>query len=395
MKALKIIGLIILGFLLFTSLSVFGLAFTLNSTVLNSSFLPHELDRLNVAGLTEEMLNKSESGLSPEVHDAVIRAVRNLEPQVKTQIRAANSQVYAYLLGREADIDMHRVLKDTILSKTFVTSLLNEADTLTLVRRELRNELADLIPSDQLQLAIYLDQAMPSLDPWLKEQVDVVTGPVIDYLLGDSQTLQISIPLEPMKSTLRAGLKNAFLSSPPPELASATPEQLDELFNQYYQAFAAQIPTSAEVDPSTLGIGPSTSWAQSLADLEKGLADTRTIIGYFRLYFVLLIVFIVLLIAGIILVHREVKGAARDLGIIFLIVGALEFLEFMIGRYIVNASLATADLPAALGSWLPGLYSDFFRPMIIFSVVLAVIGIGLIVSSIIYRRQPVQGEPPA
>ena len=393
MKILKILGLIVLGFLLFISLSVFGLAFTINSTILNSSFLLHELDRLNVAGLTEEMLNKSESDLSPEVHDAVIRAVRNLEPQVKTQIRAANSQVYAYLMGREADIDIHRVLKDTILSKTFVTSLLNEADTLTLVRQELRNGLAGLIPSDQQQLIVYLDQAMPSLDPWLKEQIDVVTGPVIDYLLGDSQNLQISISLEPMKSTLRASLRNAFLGSPPPELAGATSEQLDEFFNQYYQEFAARISTSATVDTSTLGINTSTSWAQSLTDFENGLANTRTIIGYFRLYFKLLIVFIVLLIAGIILVHREVKGAARDLGIILLIVGALELLEFLIGWYIVNTSLSTADLPAAVVDWLPGLYMDLSRPMIIFSLVSAVIGVGLIILSIIYRKRPVQGEP--
>jgi hypothetical protein len=394
MKALKIIGLIILGFLLFVSLSVFGLAFTLNSTILNTNFFPNELDRLNVASLSEEVLNTSDQSISPEIHDAIIRAIKNLEPQVKAHMRAANTEIYVYVLGQKTDIDMHQVLKDTVLKKDFVKSLLIEADTLTLVRDQLRNELADMVPSDQPQLINYLDQAMPSLDPWLKEQIDVVTSPVIDYLVGDSQNLQVSISLEPMKTTLKSSLRNAFLNSPPPELAGASQAQLDLIFNQYYQAFADQIPEYADIDPSTVGINDTNSWTQSLTDFEDGLTSIRTVVGYFRLVFILLIVFIVLVISGIILIHREVKGAARDLGIIFLTVGLIEFLEFMIGKYIVNSSLTMADIPTALATWLPGLYADLFRPLEIFSMVLLIGGAGLIVLSILYRRHPVQAGPP-
>jgi len=47
-----------LSFLLFLSLSVFGLAFAMNRTVLNPDFVISELDRLDVSSLAEEVLRE-------------------------------------------------------------------------------------------------------------------------------------------------------------------------------------------------------------------------------------------------------------------------------------------------------------------------------------------------
>lgn len=395
MKALKILGLIVLGFLLVTSLSAFGAALTAGRTVLNPAFLPNQLDRLPVAALMEETLQSSDSGLSADMNDTVVRTVKSLEPQIKKQVMAANSQVYAYLLNRQPDIDLHQVLKDTLLQKEFVVSLLQEADVLSLIRRNLRDELAGLIPAGQQQLVVYLDRAMPSLDPWLKEQVNTAAGPVIDYLLGDTSTLNVTIPLEQMKPTLRSSLKEAFLAAPPPELAGATQEQLETVFDEYYQELAAQIPAATVIDRSSLGLETSPSWAQSFTDAESALAEARTIIGYFRTGFILLAVFILLLIAGIILIYREVKGAARELGIIFLTYGLLEYLILIIGKFSFNTVANSADLPAALQDWLPGFFAAVFRPLEIFSIVMAVLGLALIVLSVVYRRRPAQPVPPA
>ena len=384
MKALKVIALVVLSFCLFMSLAAFGLAFTLNSTLLNKNFVPREVDRLEMGPLLSQTVERATTDLPPDVRDAVIRTAIKLEPQVKEQFRAANDKIYAYLLGRTASIDLGRVLKDTVLNKEFIASITSEPEVLTLARKSLRDELADLIPAGQTQLLTYLDQAMPSLDPWLKQQISLVSGPVVDYLVGDSQRLSLSISLSEMKTILRAAVRTAFMRSPPSQLAGATPAQLEAVFSQYYEVFAAQIPANATVDPETLGLSPTTSMAESLSDAESGLATARTWIGRFRLYYLLLIVAILVFALGIVLIHREVKGATRDLGVVLLTYGFLEFTGILLGGYILS-NLDFSSTPAVLQAWLPGLYWDVFRPLVILSAVLAVVGLVMVIFSAVYR----------
>ena len=390
MKALKIVGLTLIGLVLFLSLSVFGTALTINSTLLNPRFLPDELDRLDVAALVEETVLDGSSTLTADTRAALVKAVETAQPQVKAQVRAANSQVYDYLLGRQESLDLRQVLKSTVLNGSFVSSLLSEPDTIAVIRQNLRDELAALIPSEQQSLAVYLDDAMPSLDPWIREQINIVTSPAIDYLLGETPNLRVVLSLEPMKSILRTSARDAFLKSPPLILAGSSQSELNTLFNEYYDLFAAEIPNTEVIDPSSLGIGPSVSIGDGLDQGEAGLADARTAISYFRTYFVVLIILILTLILAMIFIHREVKWASRDLGILFATYGVIELIGVLVGGYFIS-NVNMSDLPAAVQSWIPGLYWDFSRPLIILSAVLAVVGAGLIVLSFLYRRRTSEG----
>jgi len=58
MKVLKGLALSLLSFLLFLSLSIFGLALTLNLTILNPDFTVSELDRLDIPSLTKDLLSQ-------------------------------------------------------------------------------------------------------------------------------------------------------------------------------------------------------------------------------------------------------------------------------------------------------------------------------------------------
>ena len=386
MKAPKVIGLVVLSFFLFMSLSAFGLAFTINSTLLNKNFLPNEVDRLDIGPLEADAVEASGTDLSPDIRDAVVRTATALEPQVKAQFRAANYKIYAYLLGRTKTLDLGQILKETILNKEFVASVENEAGVVALARQSLRDELADLIPSGLRQLTVYLDQAMPSLDPWLRQQIDAASEPVIDFLVGDSPTLDLTISLSEMKPVLRGAVRTAFLRSPPAELAGVSQAELDIFFNQYYGEFERQTPNTATVDPATLGLSSSTSLAQGLSDGEAGLERARTAIGQFRLYYILSIVVMVILALGIAFLHHEVKGATRDLGIVLLSYGFLEFMGILVAGYII-AGISVAGLPPAVQSWLPGLYWDVFRPLQILCAVLAILGLGMVLVSVLYRRR--------
>lgn len=391
MNILKIASLVIVCFLLFMSLSIFGLVFTVNSTVLNPRFIPAELDKLDGSALVDETLNQYDvSGISTDVQSSIVATIDELEPEVKVQLGEALSQVYDYLLGRDKTLDLAQVLKDTVLSREFVNSVTDKAEVKKLIREQIRDDLVDLIPPGDQRLVRYLDDALPVIDPWLKEQLNAASSPITDFLLGKSTTLNITISLEPMKNTLKESIRDAFLRSPPPELANASADELDSIFNEYYQQFSRQIPATTMIDETSLGIDSNDSLAGVITNAEDILVKAKTVIGYFQTYYIALIILIIILILGIILIHREVKGATRELGIIVLTYGGLEYISILVGKYVIRNSLPLADLPPTLQSWVPVFITDLFRPLEILSLVLAVVGIALIIVSIVYRQRSSQ-----
>jgi hypothetical protein len=385
-KAVKIIALAILSILLFVSLFLFGTALTINSTLLNRDFIPNEIDRMNIGGLVNETISQPDAGMSGETRDAIVRAVMGSEPHLKAQIRAGYSQIYDYLLGRTYSLDLRGVLRSTVLDPSFVASIVDDADVLSLVRRAVRDELVKVAPIGQSQFASYLDQAMPGIDQWLKQQIDSTTGPVIDYILGDMPGLRAEIALQPMKTALRQGLREAFLRAPPPELAALPPAGLESFFGNYYELFATQIPETLVIDQTTLGIGQPGSASRAIADAEDGLASARKAVAYFRACFVIVTVLMAIWVAGIVLIHREVRGASRDLGIAFLSYGVVELAGLLIAGAVIR-STDMSGVAAAVGAWLPGLYWDATLPLLIFSIASAAVGLGLLLLSLLYPRK--------
>jgi hypothetical protein len=390
MKVLKGFALGILSLLLFLSLSVFGLAFMLNRTALNPHFISAELERLDVSSLVEEIISEQppSSNFPPEMRTALIQTTDKLEPKLKQETSVAISSVYDYLLGKTKSLDLALILKDTVLNKEFVASLVQEADAAYLFKQYIKDKLTEGIPPDQQQLVPYLDEAIPELEPWIEEQASIAAEPVVDYVLGESPTLRVVVSLESMKAILKTSMSEAFLRSPPPELAAASPAELGRYFNDYYQQFAAQIPATFVIDESVLGPDIPASVTQALANAESGLAQARLIIGYFQLGYILLIIFILLLIAGIVLIYHEVRGATRELGITFLTCGALDYIGILIGKYLLRTYFPVDNLPSSLQSWLPQLAIDCLQPLQMLSLGLAIGGIALIIVSFVYRPRP-------
>lgn len=95
-----------LSFLLFLSLSGFGLVFTANRTVLNPAFVVSHLDRLDVTSLSRELLLEQ---VPPEIASIVSHqsiegllddVTTDLEPWIREQAGLAVYAGYDYLLGR-------------------------------------------------------------------------------------------------------------------------------------------------------------------------------------------------------------------------------------------------------------------------------------------------------
>jgi hypothetical protein len=111
----KSFGLAILGLFLFLSLSFFGLALTINQTILNPDFTVSQVDRLDVASLGEDLLNGQilpqatvpiPSPIKQFIVEAVKDTIADLEPWLKQQMREVTYATYDYLEGRSQHLSV-------------------------------------------------------------------------------------------------------------------------------------------------------------------------------------------------------------------------------------------------------------------------------------------------
>ncbi len=250
MKFLKGLALSLLISLLFLSISAFGLAFTLNHTILNPDFVVSQIDRLDISSLAAEVI--TEEIPQEELRATLIDTITKLEPKVKEQVSAAIYSVYDYLLGKSQSLDLALMLHNTILDSDFIASLVDELDISSLAGEFLSEQLTEEIPEEMEYLEEYLDDVIVELEPWIKDQVSIAIGPIVDYLLGESQSLNVVISLEPVRESLKDTLREAFLESPPPELAALPPAALELLFDKFYPEFSKQIPPTFEFEAPLL-----------------------------------------------------------------------------------------------------------------------------------------------
>jgi len=387
-----------------------NLAGTLGDTFFNSEFVASLMAKLDLAALVEDVISQqvSEEGFLEDMGTAVVSAVAELEPTIKQNVPAATDPIFDYLLGKTQSLDLAQILRTHILTSDFVVSLLEALDIGTLSSEFLSEQLTAELPEELRYLSQYVDDAVAEAETTIKEDIGAAADPILDYLLGERQSISIEISLEPIIESLEDSLRKAFLKSPPPELADLSPGQLNQLFEQYFQELTSEAPSTIELDEDLLpadlpaqiadvlaqaedGLKEARQEiAEGIADAEAGLEQAREYVSQFKLYYNILIGIILLLILLTVLINREVKGATRSLGITFLTYGAIEAIGVFIGRYFADAQIAEmvaqADIPSALQGFVVQLLNDFTAPLQMFSIGLAVAGVVLIVVSFVYPR---------
>ena len=305
MQFLKGLAISLLSLLLFLSLSIFGLAFMLNQTILNPDFMVAELNKLDISSLIKESV------------------IKEIGPQISQQIPQ----------GEEAIMG---VLNDTV----------------------------------------------DDLDPWIKERTSEAAYSIYDYFNGRSDTLSLTIPLEPVKDSLKDNLRETILQSPPPELAGIPQEVRQQIIDSINQQITQELPENFDFSESSLP-----------PEAQCTLEQVRQGISYFRLGYQALIGFILLLIIGIVLLYLQVKGATRSLGITFLTAGAFMYVDILVAKYFsakyfAGTLFSQSGLPPSIQAWLPQFLIDLLAPLEIVSICFAVAGAVLIIVSIIYKREP-------
>ncbi len=239
------------------------------------------------------------------------------------------------------------------------------------------SQLSGQIPPEVAFLEEALYGAIAESEPQLKEELNAGIYSGYDYLLGRSQKLNVVISFESVKMNLKDRLWQLFQqnkASLPPEVAALPPEMLEQYFEQFYRQVEAGIPSEFVIDESS--VPPE---MMPLVDILRENAR------YVQTAYYVLIAIMVVLVLGIILLHRSVKGATRELGITFLIYGVLEYASvWATQRYL--PSLPMPDMPPSLQAWLNGFVADLIAPMQVLGIGLMAAGAALIIVSFVYPR---------
>lgn len=387
MSFLKGLALAFLSLLLFLSLVLFGQAQTLNMTLLNADFVADQINSLDVSSLVDEFLDDED--FPPEFRASLDNSIPAIESWAKEQLIAALDPTYDYLLGNSQELDLAAILKDTVLNPVGIRSLLEDVDLTALVEDFLNEESALAVPPGGEFLIDYIETAVMEtvgeLESWVKDQAASAVAPVTDFLLGNSPSPNITISLTPVLDALHDNLRQAFLASPPPELAGLPPAQLQTAFNQVWQEFSLNLPTSYDLDEALLGTEFETDFAEALTEAEETMDTAREFVGYYQAGFIALIVFILLTIGGVVLIQRNVRRSTRLLGIVFIIYGVIEYVGIVIGRGAAESAIPS-DVPASMEAWLSKFTADALAPLEIVSFVALALGAVLLVTSFVYRR---------
>jgi len=269
-------------------------------------------------------------------------------------------------------------LNNTLLNPDFVAAQADKIPVSSLMREITEEQINEQLPEEAWFLKETMYNVISDQEPWIKEQLRAGIYSFYDFLLGKSERLSLVVSMEPLKETLRDSLWQVFqqnLQSLPPELAAAPPDMLEQYFDEFYQQFSGQIPSEFELDESSI---PPEVMAQ--------IIQARQYISYAQMAYYALIGLMMLLVLGIVLLHRSVKGATRELGITFLIYGALGYAGVWATRNFLPTTLPLPDIPSSLQAWLTGFIGDLVAPLQTLGIGMMAGGAVLIIVSIVYPR---------
>lgn len=207
---------------------------TLGNTFFSPALVGALLDKLDLARLLEKYIPEptGQGDISQDIIDAIVSVAADIEPELKPKLAAASGPVFDYLLGETDDIDLALTLRTEVLTSEMAISLIDKIAIFSLVSDALGGELTQVIPPEMDFLIAIIDDLMPELSEAITEQISSNIDPLLDYILGQSETLDMVISLEGVIETLEDSLREHLLNVPPEALTPLIRELLTEQINQ-------------------------------------------------------------------------------------------------------------------------------------------------------------------
>ena len=389
----------------------------LGDSFMNAQFVESVLEKIDLSRIIDEAM-KEQTTSSGEPEDALQKSLLatfdKLEPTIKKQVAAASDPAFKYLLGQTQTINLKNILRQNILNKEFLTEMINAVDITSIMRDVTGDELGMELPQGIKLSSTEVDQIIVAAEPAIKKGLISAADPIADYLLGIRASFSITIPWDTVSVAAKSIVKRAFLRQLPPELATATPAQIDQAYEIYWASAQSSLPTSFDLDSTMLGEDISQSIDDGLnsaqdeltsardyineasIDMEEALNEARPFIRMFQMAYWGLIILILLVIGGIILIHRSVRGATRDLGINFLVYGAINLIGVLILKNTIGKPefiqrFVEGDIPDSVWNIISPVIQRLTQPLFVLTLACTIIGVALLVVSFVYpKREPVE-----
>ena len=160
MNVLKNIAVAILCFLLFLSLTVFGIAYTVQSTVLSPDFIGEQIDNIPVSDIVREYV---EIDLPPEMSQfegTIYETIEALELVVKERLGDTVDAVYDYFPNDVENLQLNIILRENFLTEEMVTSILDNIDIEEVASALLTDEFTENIPLEIENFEQYVEDAI-------------------------------------------------------------------------------------------------------------------------------------------------------------------------------------------------------------------------------------------
>ncbi len=394
MSAPKIIGAVLLSLVLFISLCVFSVALTVKMTALNVSYVTSLAEDIPVTDIIEEAVRQGDVEQSEQL-DILIGVIEDNEEALKERVIMFIAGVYEYLNSKSDNVNLTQLLGNSVLEDDFIISIVDSADLKPFLKEFIEGIITESGLPAGLSYLDYMDGIAADIEPWLKEQSGLIIPPALDYVLGNSDSFEVTVSIIILKDSLYNHLKQSFLSSPPQEFRGLSQSELGQTFDTLFEQASDDIPSSLTLDEELFASDDGTAINIDTTEFEQVLNDSREGIGIFNIAFISLIVLILLLIAGIILIYRNIKGAALNLGIVSSVFGICLLVFYMSSLWGVR-DLLMLEISGntVIRDWLIQMYISALFPILILFIIFIVVGIALLVTFFIYyRRQQFDTAP--
>ncbi len=288
-----------LNHVLVLCLVLFTLAISLEGTIFKADFVVDEIQKLDVNAVASGMLNQQSTN----------QLLDTLEKLFPAKVSAAADQLADQVPGQLPD-------KVTQLA------------------------------SEQVYAAASVQATLAVFEPALREQLVDAIYSVYDYFDGKKIDPGVDIPLKDLRDALRANLEKAVLSSPPAELAKASPEQVQSYIDSLYKAQFGHVPAEMTVSLKT-----ASSYVAAPLKLMRFASIN---LPAFRM---LMLALIAISMAGIILLSKNLKTALWTLGLTLVISIMVDYMYAMVAKLASTHTDALMFLPS-INLWLIDLLAD-------------------------------------
>ncbi len=247
MKILKSFAAVILSLILFVSLCVFGIVYTVNQAALKPHDIEKAIDAIDFSKIVQEQIDKQNTNgdIPPELETAIVSAVQSDEPVIKQQINIAIEDTYTYLKEQGKTPDLEQTLSNSVMTPAYVSALLDKIDLSQLLDQAVQAE----DNSETEYTAAFISATVNAVDesePMIKTQIANAADPIFKYLLKQTPDIDLKSTLRQTvlsNNTVGAVLNNfdytamtknilmEYIGGPLPEGITLSDAQIDQVVN--------------------------------------------------------------------------------------------------------------------------------------------------------------------